>query len=86
MVDRDWNVVSLGKMANSKRFTFQFLCQASDALRTPQLLVNMDWSPEKRDRERENEGGKSSSYLCEISSSHGGEYDVQSCLLGCTAV
>jgi hypothetical protein len=22
---------------------------------------------------------------CEISSSHGGEYDVQSCLLGCTA-
>jgi hypothetical protein len=23
---------------------------------------------------------------CEISSSHGGEYDVQSCLLGCTAV
>jgi hypothetical protein len=55
MVDRDWNVVSLGKMANSKRFTFQFLCQASDALRTPQLLllVNMDWSPEKRERERE---------------------------------
>jgi hypothetical protein len=27
-----------------------------------------------------------SSTLCEISSSHGGEYDVQSCLLGCTAV
>jgi uridine kinase len=26
------------------------------------------------------------SYTCEISSSHGGEYDVQSCLLGCTAV
>jgi hypothetical protein len=25
-------------------------------------------------------------HLCEISSSHGGEYDVQSCLLGCTAV
>jgi hypothetical protein len=25
-------------------------------------------------------------YRCEISSSHGGEYDVQSCLLGCTAV
>jgi hypothetical protein len=25
-------------------------------------------------------------FLCEISSSHGGEYDVQSCLLGCTAV
>jgi hypothetical protein len=24
--------------------------------------------------------------LCEISSSHGGEYDVQSCLLGYTAV
>jgi hypothetical protein len=24
--------------------------------------------------------------LCEISSSHGGEYDVQSCLLGCTAM
>jgi hypothetical protein len=24
--------------------------------------------------------------ICEISSSHGGEYDVQSCLLGCTAV
>jgi hypothetical protein len=23
---------------------------------------------------------------CEISSSHGGEYDVQSCVLGCTAV
>jgi hypothetical protein len=23
--------------------------------------------------------------LCEISSSHGGEYDVQNCLLGCTA-
>jgi hypothetical protein len=23
---------------------------------------------------------------CEISSSHGGEYDVQSCLLGCNAV
>jgi hypothetical protein len=23
--------------------------------------------------------------ICEISSSHGGEYDVQSCLLGCTA-
>jgi hypothetical protein len=28
--------------------------------------------------------GKTSSF--EISSSHGGEYDVQSCLLGCTAV
>jgi hypothetical protein len=26
------------------------------------------------------------SELCEISSSHGGEYDVQSCLLGYTAV
>jgi hypothetical protein len=25
-------------------------------------------------------------FPCEISSSHGGEYDVQSCLLGCTAV
>jgi hypothetical protein len=24
--------------------------------------------------------------LCEISSSHGGEYEVQNCLLGCTAV
>jgi hypothetical protein len=24
--------------------------------------------------------------LCEISSSHGGEYDVQSCLLGYTAI
>jgi hypothetical protein len=24
--------------------------------------------------------------MCEISSSHGGEYDVQSCLLGYTAV
>jgi hypothetical protein len=24
--------------------------------------------------------------LCEISNSHGGEYDVQSCLLGYTAV
>jgi hypothetical protein len=23
---------------------------------------------------------------CKISSSHGGEYDVQSCFLGCTAV
>jgi hypothetical protein len=26
------------------------------------------------------------SSICEISSSHGGEYDVQSCLLGYTAV
>jgi hypothetical protein len=26
------------------------------------------------------------SSLCEISSSHGGVYDVQNCLLGCTAV
>jgi hypothetical protein len=25
-------------------------------------------------------------WICEISSSHGGEYDVQNCLLGCTAV
>jgi hypothetical protein len=25
-------------------------------------------------------------FLCEISSSHGGEYEVQICLLGCTAV
>jgi hypothetical protein len=25
-------------------------------------------------------------YLYEISSSHGGEHDVQNCLLGCTAV
>jgi hypothetical protein len=25
-------------------------------------------------------------YVCEISSSHGGEYDVQSCLLGFTAL
>jgi hypothetical protein len=24
--------------------------------------------------------------ICEISSSHGGEYEVQICLLGCTAV
>jgi hypothetical protein len=24
--------------------------------------------------------------FCEISSSHGGEYEVQICLLGCTAV
>jgi hypothetical protein len=23
---------------------------------------------------------------CEVSSSHGGEYEVQICLLGCTAV
>jgi hypothetical protein len=30
---------------------------------------------------------KLATYLpCEISSSHGGEYDVQNCLLGCTAV
>jgi hypothetical protein len=28
----------------------------------------------------------SNSSLCEISSSHGGEYDVQSCLLGCTSL
>jgi hypothetical protein len=28
----------------------------------------------------------SNSVLFEISSSHGGEYDVQDCLLGCTAV
>jgi hypothetical protein len=27
-----------------------------------------------------------SSYLFEISSSHGGQYEVQICLLGCTAV
>jgi hypothetical protein len=26
------------------------------------------------------------SFLCEILSSHGGEYDVQNCLLGYTAV
>jgi hypothetical protein len=25
-------------------------------------------------------------YACEISSSHGGEYDVQNCLLGCTVM
>jgi hypothetical protein len=25
-------------------------------------------------------------YTCEISGFHGGEYDVQNCLLGCTAV
>jgi hypothetical protein len=31
-------------------------------------------------------GPHEASILCEISSSHGGEYDVQSCLLGCTAV
>jgi hypothetical protein len=30
--------------------------------------------------------GVESEPLFEISSSHGGEYDVQSCLLGCTAV
>jgi hypothetical protein len=29
---------------------------------------------------------KEDKLTCEISSSHGGEYDVQSCLLGCTAV
>jgi hypothetical protein len=29
---------------------------------------------------------KEASITCEISSSHGGEYDVQCCLLGCTAV
>jgi hypothetical protein len=29
---------------------------------------------------------KWTTFLSEISSSHGGEYDVQSCLLGCTAV
>jgi hypothetical protein len=29
---------------------------------------------------------KTSCIQCEISSSHGGEYDVQNCLLGCTAV
>jgi hypothetical protein len=28
----------------------------------------------------------SANHTCEISSSHGGEYDVQSCLLGYTAV
>jgi hypothetical protein len=32
-------------------------------------------------------GSISNNYgICEISSSHGGEYDVQSCLLGYTAV
>jgi hypothetical protein len=30
--------------------------------------------------------GLRSNMFCEISSSHGGEYDVQSCLLGYTAV
>jgi hypothetical protein len=29
---------------------------------------------------------RTSPLLCEISSSHGGEYDVQNCLVGCTAV
>jgi hypothetical protein len=29
--------------------------------------------------------GNLRTFLCEISSSHGGEYDVQNCLLGCTA-
>jgi hypothetical protein len=29
---------------------------------------------------------KRNCWQCEISSSHGGEYDVQNCLLGCTAV
>jgi hypothetical protein len=32
------------------------------------------------------QGGQTFMRLCEISSSHGGEYDVQSCLLGCSAV
>jgi hypothetical protein len=32
------------------------------------------------------ENGKLGEKLCEISSSHGGEYDVQNCFLGCTAV
>jgi hypothetical protein len=31
-------------------------------------------------------GDFSKYYLCEISSSHGGEYDIQNCLLGCTAM
>jgi hypothetical protein len=30
--------------------------------------------------------GEMKGFFCEISSSHGGEYDVQSCLLGYTAV
>jgi hypothetical protein len=36
----------------------------------------------KKRKKKEKENRK----LCEISSSHGGEYDVQNCLLGCTAV
>jgi hypothetical protein len=41
----------------------------------------------KRERERKcSELVRVNNKKCEISSSHGGEYDVQSCLLGYTAV
>jgi hypothetical protein len=39
-----------------------------------------------RDREGDREACLKQWERCEISSSHGGEYDVQSCLLGYTAV
>jgi hypothetical protein len=29
---------------------------------------------------------RTSTLLCEVSSSHGGKYDVQNCLVGCTAI
>jgi hypothetical protein len=32
------------------------------------------------------DAGRKIYFICEISSFHGSEYDVQSCLLGCTAV
>jgi hypothetical protein len=43
-------------------------------------LYNVEWDNNYEWRIR-----KKGVIVCEISSSHGGEYDVQSCLLGCTA-
>jgi hypothetical protein len=47
--------------------------------------IKLWWRPRPKLSCRANEREKTR-IICEISSSHGGEYDVQNCLLGYTAV
>jgi hypothetical protein len=52
----------------------------------PELKRPLGRSRRRRQGNIQNEFGEIDFRVvdCEISSSHGGEYDVQSCLLGCT--
>jgi hypothetical protein len=67
---------------------WRWLCVACFTLKTQFVseiyIFYISFSPLFLFEKKKFSGQKNICILCEISSSHGGEYDVQSCLLGCT--